>query len=85
VLQPRDAAKILSPAKRLLKDINHGIASHRPGSSRKPSTHAEFDAMFKPYEEMMTQFIHNVESGKLQHLGWEPSELLIPDLFKSLK
>jgi hypothetical protein len=70
---PRDAAKILSPAKRLLKDINHGIASHRPGSSRKPSTHAEFDAMFKPYEEMMTQFIHNVESGKLQHLGWEPS------------
>lgn len=41
--------------------------------------------MFKPYEKMMTQFIHNVESGKLQHLGWEPSELVITDLFKSLK
>ncbi|KAG1772150.1 hypothetical protein EDD22DRAFT_861924 [Suillus occidentalis] len=42
-------------------------------SSRKPSTHAEFNAMFKPYEKMMTQFIHNVECGKLQHLGWEPN------------
>lgn len=32
--------------------------------------------MFKPYEEMMMRFIHNVESGKLQHLGptWGPSK-----------
>ncbi|KAG2104101.1 uncharacterized protein F5147DRAFT_705088 [Suillus discolor] len=64
---------IPSPAKQLAKDIHHSITSHRPGSTRKPSTRAEFDAMFKPYEKMMTQFIDNVESGKLQHLGWEPS------------
>ncbi|KAG2043817.1 hypothetical protein BDR03DRAFT_995902 [Suillus americanus] len=72
-IPPRDLpTRILSPAKQLAKDINHGVTSHRPGSSRKPSTHGEFNAMFKPYEKMMTQFIHNVESGKLQHLGWEP-------------
>jgi hypothetical protein len=75
---------IPSQAKQLAKDINHSITSHSPGSSRKPSTHAEFNAMFKPYEKMMMQFIHNVESGKLQHLGWEPSELVITDLFKLL-
>ncbi|KAG2153256.1 hypothetical protein DEU56DRAFT_773987 [Suillus clintonianus] len=60
----------------LAKDINHVMTSHDPARKR-PSTHAEFDAMFKPYEEMMTQFFHNVESGKLQHLGWEPSEFAI--------
>ncbi|KAG1739108.1 uncharacterized protein EDB91DRAFT_1082448 [Suillus paluster] len=61
-----------SSAMQLAKDINHVMASHHP-SRKPPSTHAEFDAMFKPYEEMMTQFIRNVESGKLQHLGWEPT------------
>lgn len=40
--------------------------------------------MFEPYEKMMTQFIHNVECGKLQHLGWGPSKLIITDLFKLL-
>ncbi|KAG2159171.1 uncharacterized protein EDB93DRAFT_1118655 [Suillus bovinus] len=70
-------ATILSPAKQLAKDINDSITSHRPGSTRKPSTHAEFNDMFKPYEKIMTQFIHDVESGKLQHLGWEPGELMI--------
>ncbi|KAG2069678.1 hypothetical protein BDR04DRAFT_1143215 [Suillus decipiens] len=62
-----------SPVKQLVKDIQNSITSHRPGSSRKPSTHEEFNAMFKPYEKMMTQFINNVENGKLRHLGWEPS------------
>jgi hypothetical protein len=66
-------AMIPSPAKQLAKDINHSVTSYHPGSSRKPSTHAEFNAMFKPYEKMMTQFIDNVKSGKLQHLGWEPN------------
>jgi hypothetical protein len=75
---------IPSPAKQLAGDINYSLTSHHSGSSRKPSTRAEFEAMFKPYEKMMTQFIHNVECGKLQHLGWEPSELIITDLFKLL-
>jgi len=57
-----------TPAMQLAKDINHVMTSHNP-APRLPTTHAEFDAMFKPYEEMMTRFIHNVESGKLQHLG----------------
>jgi hypothetical protein len=62
-----------SPAMQLAKEINHFMKAHHP-TPRLPTTHAEFDAMFKPYEEMMTRFIHNVESGKLQHLGWAPSE-----------
>lgn len=66
-------AMIPSPAKQLAKDINYSLTSHHSGSSHKPSTRAEFDAMFKPYEKMMTQFIHNVECGKLRHLGWEPN------------
>jgi hypothetical protein len=61
----------------LAKDINQVMASpsHHP-APHLPTTHAEFDAMFKPYEEMMVRFIHNVESGKLQHLGptWGPSK-----------
>ncbi|KIK44083.1 hypothetical protein CY34DRAFT_803111 [Suillus luteus UH-Slu-Lm8-n1] len=60
-------AMIPPPARQLVKDINYET------TPRKPSTHAEFNEMFKPYEKMMTQFIRNVECGKLQHLGWEPN------------
>jgi len=63
----------VTPVKQLAKEINHVMTTYRP-TSRLPTTHTEFDAMFKPYEEMMTRFIHDVESGKLQHLGWGPSE-----------
>lgn len=65
-------ATIRSSAMQLVEDINHVRTSHWP-ARKPPSTRVEFDAMFKPYEEMMKQFTHNVESGKLQHLGWEPS------------
>ncbi|KAG0708699.1 hypothetical protein DFH29DRAFT_891634 [Suillus ampliporus] len=69
---PCDVPVTTSSARQLAKDINRVMISHHP-ARKLPSTHVEFDAMFKPYEEMMTQFIRNVESGKLQHLGWEPS------------
>ncbi|KAJ3773358.1 hypothetical protein FB446DRAFT_539189 [Lentinula raphanica] len=64
------SASTIPPRNRLLLAIHNKISSI-PDDSSSPKTAAEFAAFFAPYQTKMESFLHDVETGKLESMGWD--------------
>ncbi|KIK69038.1 hypothetical protein GYMLUDRAFT_35078 [Collybiopsis luxurians FD-317 M1] len=68
-MPPVYAAPPLSPPDQLLLAI-HQAERSSPEVTILPQSSSEFETLFAPYQTMMDRFISDIETDKLQDMGW---------------
>ncbi|KAJ4483782.1 hypothetical protein J3R30DRAFT_3698702 [Lentinula aciculospora] len=66
----------IPPRDQLLLAIHNGLSSTSNDSSL-PETASQFQSLFTPYGDMIDRFVEDIQTGKLENMGWKFNRNLV--------